>query len=213
MARSEDQEEELLSSLVVSGIPAKFSRGAGEKVIVGGAGGVLTLWNRGFWQDQDDRIVVDKAIGGGESLDAVTMLPDDIDQLPDRSLAVGMGNGLVRIVGLYPNKVLDELLHDDVEGVVALGVDPGGRLISAGGQTVKIWTPREVDPEEERVKNGIGGRKRVGEGEDADSDSEDDDEDDSEDEPAKAKRRKRRRKGKGGRANGTGNVLGFTGLD
>ncbi len=215
LAISDDQEEELLSSLVVAGVPSKYSRGAGEKVVVGGAGGVLTLWNRGFWEDQDDRIVVDKAVGGGESLDALVMLPDDTKHLPDRSMAVGMGNGLVRIVGLYPNKVLGELMHDEFEGVVSLGVDSAGRLISAGGVTIKIWTPRDIGPEEERAKDGLGRRKRVQEDDEDHSDSDQEDEGDSDEEeaPAKEKKRKRRRKGKRGKVNGASNVAGFSGLD
>ena len=49
------------------------SRGTsvGEKVLVGDSGGVITLWERGVWDDQDERIIVDKGAGHGESLDSI----------------------------------------------------------------------------------------------------------------------------------------------
>ncbi|TGO90287.1 hypothetical protein BPOR_0071g00190 [Botrytis porri] len=77
LVKSEDQEEELLSSVFVSGLPArgKFGR---EKVCVGNGNGVITLWEKGVWDDQSERIIVD---GGGkaegESLDAMIAMPED----------------------------------------------------------------------------------------------------------------------------------------
>src|SRR5271163_3594771 len=59
LVKSEDQEEELTSSLFVSGLKAGGTS-KGEKLLVGGAGGVITLWERGVWDDQDERIIVDR---------------------------------------------------------------------------------------------------------------------------------------------------------
>ncbi|TVY52774.1 WD repeat-containing protein jip5, partial [Lachnellula suecica] len=66
MVKSEDQEEELLCSVFVGGLPSKPGRSKGEKVLVGSSSGVLTLWERGVWDDQDERIIVDGGRGGGD---------------------------------------------------------------------------------------------------------------------------------------------------
>lgn len=215
LSKSEDQEEELLSSAFVSGLPTKHGRASGEKIIVGGAGGVLTLWEKGWWEDQDERITLDKSAGGGESLDAIVPLPDNVEKLPGTNIAVGMGNGRVKIVGLSPNKVVGELLHDDFDGVVTLGVDASGRLLSGGGRNVKIWMPREAALNEDRDEvDGSTAKKRRARSESDDEGDSDRDGDDSDDEPAPIQRKKRRKKGKGARrTNGHGNLLAFQGLD
>lgn len=71
LVKSEDQEEELLSSVFVGGLPAKPGRSKGEKILVGSGNGVLTLWERGVWDDQDERIVVDGGRGKGGSVASV----------------------------------------------------------------------------------------------------------------------------------------------
>ncbi|KAI5282355.1 WD repeat-containing protein jip5 [Ascosphaera acerosa] len=52
LVRSEDQEEELVSSCYVTGL-RRGGTSQGEKLLVGGSGGVLTLWEKGAWDDQD----------------------------------------------------------------------------------------------------------------------------------------------------------------
>ncbi|KAG0633907.1 hypothetical protein HOY80DRAFT_1102255 [Tuber brumale] len=69
----EDQEDEQLCSAYVSGLPARAGRG-GEKILVGNSSGVVTLWNRGEWEDHKDRINFSKS--SGESVDAIAALPD-----------------------------------------------------------------------------------------------------------------------------------------
>lgn len=54
LVKSEDQEEEFLSSVFVGGLRARPGRSKGEKVVVGSSSGVLTLWERGVWDDQDE---------------------------------------------------------------------------------------------------------------------------------------------------------------
>lgn len=213
MVRSEDQEEELLSSIIVTGLSRKGTS-VGEKVLVGGGNGVLTLWERGVWDDQDERITVDRSKGGGESLDAITLLPDGVGP-SGKIAAIGLGNGDLRFVKLGPNKIIDELKHDELsqEGVIGLGFDVTGRMISGGGKTVKVWgekTWQDVDEEEEEDEedeapdNG----KR---GHESDSDSGSDEEmEDSDEEEVKQKRKKRKR-GKGKQQQGHG-ILQFSGL-
>ncbi|CBX94626.1 hypothetical protein LEMA_P116290.1 [Plenodomus lingam JN3] len=221
MVRSEDQEEELLSSVMVSGLPKKGTS-VGEKVIVGAGNGVLTLWERGVWDDQDERIVIDRSRGGGESLDALALLPEGVGP-GGKIVAVGMGNGTMRFAKIGPNKIVAELKHDELsqEGVIGLGFDVHGRMISGGGKTVKVWgeqTWQDVDEAEEdddedddsdddsdvdaTATNG----KRA-----HDSDDDANSHDSSSEDETKGKRRKRKRN-KGGQAKGHG-ILKFTGLD
>jgi DNA-binding transcriptional regulator/RsmH inhibitor MraZ len=213
MVRSEDQEEELLSSVIVTGL-SKKGTSVGEKVLVGGGNGVLTLWERGVWDDQDERITVDKSKGGGESLDVITLVPDGVGP-GGKIAAVGLGNGALRFVKLGQNKVIDELKHDELaqEGVIGLGFDVTGRMISGGGRKVNVWGEKtwqdvaEDEEEEEAPENG----KREHES-DSEQDSDEEMESSSEEEEVKQKRKKRK-KGKGGKqAKGHG-ILQFSGLD
>jgi WD repeat-containing protein 55 len=160
LVRSDDQEDELLSAVFVPGLGPKKNRDNGV-VAVGTATGVLTLWDKGAWDDQTDRIVVDRA---GESLDCIVQIPDT------KKVAVGLGDGNIRLVDLGRREVETTLRHDEVEAVIGLGFDCQGRMISAGGTTVKVW-------EESVAPNG---------GDDEDDDSDSDDSDDSEDDASDA---------------------------
>jgi WD40 repeat protein len=215
MVRSEDQEEELLSSIMVTGLKKKGTS-VGEKVLVGGGNGVITLWERGVWDDQDERITVDRSKGGGESLDVMALLPDGVGPM-GKIVAVGLGDGSIRFVKLGPNKIIDELKHDELrqEGVIGLGFDVTGRMISGGGKKVNVWGEKtwqdveEEDEEEEVEEETEANGKREHES-DSDDDSEEEMEDSSEEEVKQ--KRKKRRKGKGGKqAQGHG-ILHFSGL-
>ena len=186
ITRSEDQEEELLSSCFVSGLP-KRGTSVGAKIIVGGAGGVLTLWEKGVWDDQDDRIAVDSGRGGGESLDVLANAPEALGR---HLVAVGLGNGAVRIVQLGANKVVAEAKHDDLEGVTALGFEAEGRMISGGGQIVKVWQ-QEMDPAEEGIETS-GKRQRASSSDEGSREGSDS----SDSEPEQRQRKKKKKKKK-----------------
>ncbi|KAI9841339.1 MAG: WD repeat-containing protein jip5 [Sclerophora amabilis] len=231
LARSEDQEEELLSSVFVDGgFPAKRGK-SGQKVLVGGGSGVITLWEKGVWDDQDGRITVDSgggAIGGsggggaaGESLDTLTVLPDGIGggDAGKKCVGVGMGDGRIKLIRLGINKVVSELRHDEVEGVVGLGVDVGGRLISGGGEVVKVW--RELleedaddasDSKRKRMKREVvlNGDNSADDNDDEEGHSED--ESSEEEEVKETKPRKKRKKGRGKDRSGGKQVMGFKDL-
>ncbi|KAF2110341.1 WD repeat-containing protein JIP5 [Lophiotrema nucula] len=209
MARSEDQEEELLCSTVVTGLPAKGTS-VGEKVLVGGATGVITLWERGVWDDQDERIVVDRTPGGGESLDAITLVPDGVGP-GGKVAAVGLGNGALRFVRIGQNRVIAELRHDEFqnESVVGLGFDVTGRMISGGGKMIKVWHEKLQGEQEDEGDDTAASAKRDHES-DSDEDSEEEAEESSEDEKEQKKRKKRKRSK--GKQKGNG-ILGFSGLD
>ena len=232
MVRSEDQEEELLSSIIVTGLSKKGSN-VGSKVLVGGGNGVLTLWERGVWDDQDERITVDraKAKEGAESLDALALLPPGVGP-GGKTAAVGLGNGDIRFVKIGQNKVVAELKHDELEkeAVVGLGFDVAGRMISGGGRTVKVWgelgAVGEEEEEEEEEEEGAAdpdddegdvpmdgptGKRAHASASDKDSDSDVDDSSSSSDEEVQSKRKKKKRN-KGKQQKGHG-ILRFANLD
>lgn len=202
LAKSEDQEEELLSSIFVSRVGKK---GKGERVLVGTGSGVLTVWEKGMWEDQQGRVIVDGV--GKESLDALTLVPGE-----QGMVAVGMGDGRVEVVKMGSNQVVGECRHADLEGVVGLGFEVGGRMISGGGAVVKVWQ-ESADEEEDEVDGVDGvGKKRGMEDSDEDDEDKDDSESSEEEERARKKRKKRKRGNEKGK-NGGKAVMGFTGLD
>lgn len=134
LVRSEDQEDELLSSVFVPGLGPKQNRELGMAA-VGGATGVLTLWDKGAWDDQQDRVTVDRA---GESLDCVVQIPETVTG-GKKKIAIGVGDGTVRVVDLFKREVEGNFRHDEEEAVLGLGFDCEGRMISGGGKTVKVW--------------------------------------------------------------------------
>ncbi|TGJ85142.1 hypothetical protein E0Z10_g3665 [Xylaria hypoxylon] len=224
LVRSEDQEDELLCSTFIAGMGPKKNRDNGV-VAVGTGSGVLTLWDKGAWDDQFDRVIVDSSRGGGESLDCIVQVPEDLSR--DKKVAIGLGDGSLRIVNLTKREVEGSLRHDDLEAIVGLGFDCQGRMISGGGQTVKIWDDSAVP--------GSDGD------EDSDEDSDDDDDDsdasgdtmpsknndkrqankdsgsDDSDSDNERKHKKKRKKGKGGKVDlgprGAHGILKFKGLD
>lgn len=211
LVRSEDQEEELLSSLFVGGL-AKKGTSVGEKVLVGDGSGVLTLWERGQWDDQDERIIVSPPMhtGGGDSLDALCLVPDELGL--GKVVAVGCGDGNVKFVNLKSNRVVDEVRHHDVEGVVELGFDALGRMISGGGSVVEVWVERdayggaEEDDEKAEMLEGNGA---------ANGGDDSDDDEDSDEEPQREKGRKKRKKksARGDPARGKAMKFSLKGLD
>lgn len=217
LVRSEDQEDELLSSTFIPGLGPKKNRANGV-VAIGSGTGVLTLWDKGAWDDQQERIIVDSQKGptGGESIDDVVVVPEEMRM--GKKAVCGLGDGSLRIVDLERKEVLSAstLRHDDLEGVVSLGFDCGNRLISAGGRTIKVWEELSElqgegedddddsdDDESEEEKSG----KRA-----AESDSDDDSEDGVAEMKKRAKRRKEAQSAKLGPMGAHG-IMGFEGLD
>ncbi|KAM0814206.1 putative WD repeat-containing protein JIP5 [Seiridium cardinale] len=220
LVRSDDQEDELLGAVFVPGLGPKKNRDNGI-VAVGTGTGVLTIWDKGAWDDQTDRIIVDRA---GESLDCMAQLPDTITS--GKKIAVGVGDGTVRLVDLVKREVEAVLQHDEVEAVVGISFDCEGRMISGGGTTIKVWEESVAPTGDDSDEDGD---------EDDDSDESDDSDDSDTKTPVQTKRaadsdaesesdsddgsrrkgKKKRRKGKGAPdlgAHGAHGILKFKGL-
>ncbi|KAI1006570.1 WD repeat-containing protein [Podosphaera aphanis] len=148
LMKSDDQEEELLSSVFVGGLPVKPGRTNGEKLVLGDSSGVLTIWERGHWEDQQERIKVVGRPHTGSALESLVLMPEGMGD-GGKNIIVGVEDGSIRIVRLGPNKTTSMLQHDEIEGVTALSFDVERRLISGGGMKVKVWQEKMASEEEE----------------------------------------------------------------
>lgn len=196
LTQSEDLDEELLSSAAVGG-----------KMAIGGERGVVRIWQQGEWDLGDRRAVVDR----GESLDVLCAVPEELGEM----VAIGMGSGKIRLVDVRKRKALPEMSHDEVEGVVGLGFDNDGRMISGGGLVVKVWQQSEldddhdIDDEATEMLSGDGGVSEAGDSDVVQGESSEEDE-----EEKGGKKRKKRKRNKGRTFVGPKNgITAFKGLD
>lgn len=202
LIKSEDQGEELLSSCVVDG-----------KLVVGSENGTLRIWQVGSWDDNEQTVAV---VGKGTSADVLAAVREK------SMVAVGMDDGCIRFVdmGRKRPKVLHEaeVRHDEVEGVLGLGFEVGGRMISGGGQVVQVWEDsRGMDDgeDEEDESEGLGavnGKRVNGFGSDEDGSEEGENESSEEEQPKRRKKKRKRNKGKT-QSGGQQRLMAFKGMD
>lgn len=233
---SADQDTELTSLTYIDGLSTSGTS-VGAKVLVGQADGVVSLFEKGVWDDIDDRVIVDEYTG---SIDTLTEVPLETLDTAKRSVrpyekivAAGVEDGRVRFVRIGRNGVLSEwdVKHHDDEGVVGVGFDAEGRMVSVGGEVVKVWTEAGAGLPGTKgagfEAGGVQGKKRkagAGNGndeseeddgdedhEEGDHDDVDDDESDAEPQPQQETekgRRKKRKRNKGKDKSG-GRVMNF----
>lgn len=167
-------------------------------------------------------------------MDAVVVLPEDFTVGGEwgRYVATGAGDGKVRIVKMGSNSIVATLAHsltaeevkmkaaeDDMkggydraieEGVAALGIDCEGRVVSGGGNVVRVWywdnTAKEPDESN---------KKRRNDGSDSDEEGNRSDGDDSSEEEKEKRRKKKKSKGGKGKARSATvkAIASFKGLD
>ncbi|KAK9374739.1 WD40-repeat-containing domain protein [Lipomyces chichibuensis] len=189
LSTSEGQEDEILCSCI--SYPPNFEYNPNEgrvgnvvvpgkrasvTAVMGMATGVLTFWMKDNWEDQQAR-----AILSNESIDCIAEYPDQ------RIIASG-ADGLVRLVDVRRRKAVKEFEHGGEDGVIAVATDSWGRVVSAGGEVVRIWN---VEDEPEKVNGGSDSYDS-----DTDSDKSGKDDDTSDDSDEKEKSKKKRKKTK-----------------
>ncbi|MCJ1467976.1 WD repeat-containing protein jip5 [Pseudocyphellaria aurata] len=200
LVQSEDLGEELLSGAIVGG-----------KLAVGGEMGVLRIWEQGVWDRGQQRLVV----GKGESVDVLSAVAEGVGGTGDK-VAVGMGDGKIKIVDVRKRNVEVELTHDEVDGLIGLGFETEGRMISGGGQTIKVWQESLVEEsEEEEEEEGVGEELDTGlQTRNGDRGHSEADQDESSDEVTNAtKKRKRHTRNKGTSKGDGKHGVAFKGMD
>lgn len=159
-------------------------------------------------------------VAKGKNLDVLSAIPEGVgaENASGDVVAVGMEDGRVMFVklGKRKSKVVGEVRHDDVEGVLALGFEVGGRMISGGGSIVKVWeesVPVEEAEEDDEDAAGVVDVERSGEDDRGPDDSDDAEEDSSEEEKVRKKRKKRKRNKGKGKSIEKKQVIAFKGID
>ncbi|CAH9120154.1 unnamed protein product [Cuscuta epithymum] len=124
--RSEFSEDELLSVVVMKN---------GRKVICGTQGGILLLYSWGFFKDCSDRFV--------------DLSPNSVDTLlkldEDRVIA-GCENGLISLVGILPNRVIQPIAEHSEYPVEGLAFSYDKKYLGSisHDQTLKLWDLDEI---------------------------------------------------------------------
>ncbi|KAK9453887.1 WD40-repeat-containing domain protein [Dipodascopsis uninucleata] len=181
LSTSDDQEDEIMCSCVVYPSYFEYNSQPGTGLssdkriqvtaVMGMASGVLTFWMKDNWEDQQTRANLSE-----ESIDCVAEYPGEM-------VLAGGADGYVRLLDVKQRNRKLILEHGEDDGVTSISVDAWGRIISSGGETVKVWSPYEMESKPE-----------------IESDSSDDSKDsDDSDEDTGKKRKKQRRKRRNGK--------------
>ncbi|KAI4176002.1 MAG: hypothetical protein LQ343_001284 [Gyalolechia ehrenbergii] len=205
-----DLEEELFSSTLTG-------RADHERIVAGGGKGALRMWEggvKGLMEGKEKKLTIAK----GESLDVTCSVPVSVAE--GDVVAVGLGDGTVSFAQTNHERtgMVGKMRHDEVDGVMALGFDPYGRLISGGGSIVKVWEknterisddedPPESEEEDSTKPNSMNNSRSK---EKATGESEDETSETSEEERPKRKKRKRNKGKDRGKIN---HIMAFKGMD
>lgn len=190
LAQSEDQEDELLSIVPIKG---------GTKFVVGTQQGILSVFNRASgWGD-----CVDRVPGHPSSIDALAPLPSRYPSAHS-TILTGSSDGLLRVVQLFPTKLLGAIADHGEFPIERMAVDMGGEGRFVGSvaheEVLKLTDLRDAFEDEDKE----GGEKddENGDAEEeaeeeaamgfvAQKDSEEEEESEEEEAPKERKKRKR----------------------
>ncbi len=165
--KSDDQESELCCMELMRG---------GKKLVCGSQGGVLLFFNHGAWGDCSDRYP-----GHPESIDCMY-------KVDETALLTGSSDGLVRVLGVQPNKILGVIGNQADVPVEIIKADHNKKFIGtlAYDEVVRFWDisilqdDEDEEGEEEEAAGGDDGSSRsaeeeqlAGESHGSNSDSED----------------------------------------
>ncbi|TMW89999.1 hypothetical protein EJD97_016313 [Solanum chilense] len=134
--RSEFSEEELLSVVIMKN---------GRKVICGTQSGTLLLYSWGFFKDCSDRFVDLSP----NSIDALLKLDED-------RVITGCENGLISLVGILPNKIIQPIGEHSEYPVERLAFSHDRKYLGSASHDhlLKLWDLNElVQESEDGVKN------------------------------------------------------------
>jgi WD40 repeat protein len=126
--RSDDQEDELLSVLIMKN---------GRKVICGSGEGVLSVFSWGTWGDVSDRFP-----GHPTSVDALLKIDED-------TLLTGSSDGLIRVVQIHPDKLLGVIGDHEGFPIEKLAYNSTRKFIGSvtHDNIVRIWDARMLQEE------------------------------------------------------------------
>ncbi|TVU28755.1 hypothetical protein EJB05_20287 [Eragrostis curvula] len=172
--QSEFSEDELLSLVIMKN---------GKKVVCGTPSGALLLYSWGYFQDCSDRF-----LGHTQSVD--TML-----KLDEETLISGASDGVIRLVGILPNRIIQPLAEHSEYPIEAIALSNDRKYLGSisHDKILKLWDLQELMNGPQVVQGGESVR--------AGSDDSDDDEMDVDMEPSSLKRSRSGKKGKGGSSN------------
>ncbi|XP_015063541.1 WD repeat-containing protein 55 [Solanum pennellii] len=134
--RSEFSEEELLSVVIMKN---------GRKVICGTQSGTMLLYSWGFFKDCSDRFVDLSP----NSIDALLKLDED-------RVITGCENGLISLVGILPNKIIQPIGEHSEYPVERLAFSHDRKYLGSASHDhlLKLWDLNElVQESEDGVKN------------------------------------------------------------
>jgi len=145
-AHSEDQEDELLSIVPIRD---------GEKYVVGTQMGILSIFNRSSgWGD-----CVDRVPGHPHSVDALCTLPSSFST-SHSTILTGSSDGLLRVVQLFPTKLVGAIADHGEFPIerIAVDMDGEGRWVGSVGhdEALHLTDLQEVledDEEEDEEKD------------------------------------------------------------
>ncbi|CAL4893040.1 unnamed protein product [Urochloa decumbens] len=124
-SQSEFSEDELLSLVVMKN---------GKKVVCGTPSGALLLYSWGYFKDCSDRF-----LGHAQSVD--TML-----KLDEETLISGASDGVIRLVGILPNRIIQPLAEHSEYPIEALAFSNDKRYLGSlsHDKMLKLWDLQEL---------------------------------------------------------------------